>query len=337
MSKRSESRRTESRRMNALNKKTPKHKSKKFIALLIVFGVVFFAFGIVLGSLYYMASGLTTTDLPTDNVSLGISETAENDSGVINIALFGVDARDDSDSGRSDAIIVLSVDNDHGAIKMTSILRDSKVTIEGHGETKLNHAYAYGGATLAIKTLNQTYDLDIKEYVTVNFSQLAEIVDSVDGITLSLTEAEVASANGNLATDAPDAEAISGSGKMVLNGDQAVAFSRIRDIDSDNARTDRQQQVLSQILAKVKSMPKTEYPGFIRKFLTIVETSLDYADLIGISPIMLTSDLQFVQNTIPDEAYEGLSGGIASDGVWYWNYDLDEAADRLHSIIYESE
>ena len=337
MSKRSESRRTESRRMNSLNKKKPKRKSKKFIALLVVFGVVFFAFGIVLGSLYYMASGLTTTDLPTDNVSLGISDTAENDNNVINIALFGVDARDDSDSGRSDAIIILSVDNEHGAIKMTSILRDSKVTIEGHGETKLNHAYAYGGPTLAIKTLNQTYDLDIKEYVTVNFNQLAQIVDSVGGITLSLTEAEVASANGNLASDAPDAEAISGSGKMVLDGDQAVAFSRIRDIDSDNARTDRQQQVLSQILSKVKSMPKTDYPKFIREFLSIVETSLDYADLIGISPIMLKSDLQFVQNTIPDEAYEGLNGGIASDGVWYWNYDLDEAADRLHSIIYESE
>lgn len=313
-----------------------KHR-KGFVILCVVFIILFFTCGIVLGTAYYILGGLTTTKIPKDNKSLGISTEAKSNNDIINIALFGVDSRENDDEGRSDAMIILTVDNKHDKIKMTSLLRDSRVAIDGYGHTKLNHAYAYGGPTLAIKTINQNFDTDIKEYATVNFGQLANIVDAVGGVTLTLTAAEVQSANGNLQVDAPDSPLITGSGQMELTGDQAVAYARIRDIDTDNARAGRQQLVLSQILEKVKGMSKTEYPVFIHKFLSTVETSLDYADLIGISPIMLNSNLQFEQNTIPDAQYENLSGGTASDGVWYWTYDLGEAADRLHTIIYEDE
>lgn len=321
----------EKRRYEKMRRKT---KRRILIVILLIF---LFLIGFGAGAFFYVFGNLTTTDLPSDNQSLGVSQEAEeagSGSGVTNIALFGVDARDNSDSGRSDAIMVMSVNQDQAAIKMISILRDSKVVVDGYGETKINHAYAYGGPTLAIKTINQNFNLDIKEYVTVNFSQLADIVDAVGGVTLTLTSAEVNSANDNLATDAPSSPRITGSGEMLLNGDQAVAYARIRNIDSDNARADRQKLVLSAILNRVKEMPASDYPSFIREFLATVETSLGYTDLIGLSPIMLKGNLTMEQYNVPDES-DNPWGGTHTDGVWYWIYDLDAAADRIHGIIYQ--
>ncbi len=313
-----------------------KKKNGWFIFFTVLVVAVFFTTGVVFGSLYYVVSGLTTTDLPKDDVSLGISEAVEKDSDIVNIALFGVDARDNSDSGRSDAIIVLSVGSATGQIKMTSILRDSRVLVDGHGETKLNHAYAYGGPTLAVKTLNQNYRLDIKEYVTVNFNQLSKIINAVDGVTLTLNKSEVEMANALAVQHFPGTPTISSSGEVILTGEQAVSYSRIRKIDTDNARASRQQKVLSAILVKIKGMPKTDYPRFIRELLNSAETSLSYSEILALSPIALTN-FTIEQYTIPDAQYEtDLRGGIAGDGVWYYTYDLDKAAKRIHSIIYDN-
>ncbi len=307
-------------------------KKKKKIVIWVILAVLLLVFGAVCGGFYYMSAGLTVMDLPEDNDSLGISESDETEDDIVNIALFGIDTREDDNSGRSDAIMILTIDRSAGKIIMTSILRDSKVPVEGYGDMKINAAYVYGGPALAIKTINQNFALDIKEYVTVNFNQLAEIVDAVGGVTLTLTSEEVAAVNTSLAM-----EAIDGSGEMLLNGKEAVAFSRIRKIDSDIARADRQQQVLNAILSQLESMPKTEYPGFIRQFLSTVETSLDYSDLIGLSMIMLARDLTISKNIVPSAEYEQPWGGIADDGAWYWIYDLDAAAERIHTIIYGSE
>ncbi len=310
--------------------KEAKKQKKRRPLLITVLSIAGLAVLLVIGGFYYLFSGLTITTLPSDDESLGISEQANSAAGIENIALFGVDARDGSDSGRSDAIIILSVDKKNNEIKMTSILRDSKVPIEGHGETKINHAYAYGGPGLAIKTLNQNFRLDIKEYVTVNFEQMADLVDAVGSVTIPLSGPEVSAVNEILGR-----KALSGKGEMALNGEEAVAYARIRSIDSDNARAGRQQNVLNAILTEVKSMPKSEYPRFIRGFLSTAETSLNYGQLLALSPVML-GNLNIVQNTIPDPAHENPRGGIGGDCVWYWTYDLDAAADRLHTIVYGS-
>lgn len=317
-----------------MNKK--RRRKGRIVALVILF-ICLFIIGFSGGAFFYVFGGLNTTDMPDDNDSLGISSEADqaNTGGVTNIALFGVDTRGNDDSGRSDAIMILSVNNDAAEINMVSILRDSKVAIEGHGVTKINHAYAYGGAPLAVKTLNQNFDLDIKNYVTVNFNQLSQIVDAVGGVYLTLTDAEVQSANHNMEDSFPSEPRISGSGEMLLTGPQAVSFARIRNIDSDNARADRQQQVLKAIFTKIQTMSKADYPSFIREFLKITETSLGFGDLLSLSPIMLKGNLSFNQYVVPDE-HENPWGGTDTDGVWYWKYDLDAAAQRIHSIIYNN-
>ena len=301
--------------------------------LIVVLVLCAAAFGVMV----YLFGGMNTVDFTESESDLGVEETV-GDSDITNIALFGVDTRDYSkDTGLSDAIIVLTVDEGNGVIKMTSILRDSKVPIEGHGEKKINHAYAYGGPTLAVKTLNQNFHLDIKEYVTVNFSQLADIVDAVDGVTLELTPAEVSSANEMVREYFPGDPLIQGSGEVTLTGTQALSYSRIRHLDSDNMRASRQQNVLNAVFEKIKNMPKSEYPALIREFLSIVETSLDTSDLLSLSSIAVKG-FTIENYTIPDAAYEtDLWGGIDSTGAWVWEYDIENAADRLHRIIYGEE
>ena len=109
--------------------------------------------------------------------------------GVKNIAMFGVDSRDGENEGRSDAIMVLSIDSRTHTLKMASFMRDSNVYIDGYGYDKLTHAYAYGGPELAVRTLNQNFQLDITDYITVNFYDMTEIVEAFGGVELELTGA----------------------------------------------------------------------------------------------------------------------------------------------------
>ncbi len=313
------------------NRKRQNRILKTIMIILLIVLMMSIAAG---GAFFYLFGNLNTVSFTNDDEELGVREEVSV-GGITNIALFGVDTRDTSaDSGRSDTIIILTLDQDKNIIKMTSILRDSKVSIDGHGENKINAAYAYGGPALAIKTLNETFNLDIKEYITVNFSQLATIINAVGGVTLTLSQAEVDMANALALQYFPGTTTIAAAGEVNLTGEQAVSYSRIRKIDSDNARATRQQKVLSAAFGKIKSMSKTDYPHFIRQFLGTAETSLSYSEILGLSPIALT-DFSIEQYTVPDATYEtDLWGGIDSDGVWYYIYNLDEAAKRIHTAIY---
>lgn len=307
----------------------PGKKSRRRKRPLVILAVFVLLFG---GFWFYTMGGLNSHPFPKDDASLGIS--SKGKVGITNIAFFGVDTRDDTDTGRSDAMMILTVDTVGGNMKMTSLLRDSKVPIEGHGETKLNHAYAYGGPELAVKTINQVYHTDIREFVTVNFNQLAAIVDAVGGVTLDVSDAEQTTINQMLDEDIPGSPHLESSGTVVLDGNQAICYSRIRKLDSDNARTDRQQEVLNGIFASVKGMGVLQYPVFVHKFFAITDTSLGSLDVLKLSPIMFRN-FEIERYTIPDIQYEtDLSGHKDSDGLWYWHYNLENAANRLHTIIY---
>lgn len=266
---------------------------------------------------------------------LSVNEELAN-TGIVNIALFGVDtgAEGQTAGTRSDAIIILTIDEKNAAVKMTSILRDSKVPIEGVGEKNINQAYDIGGPTLAIKTLNQNFDLDIREYVTVDFSQLAAIVDAVGGVNVTIYPPEVGYINATIREHYPDEPKVQHSGDVTLTGPQALAYSRIRGMDSDTIRAARQHHVIDALLQKIQEMPKSDYPAFIRKILGMVETSLSYSDLIGLSSFAVNG-FTIEENTIPLPEYEtDLWGGVDEDNWWVWLYDIDHATERLHHIIY---
>ena len=150
-----------------------------------------------------------------------------------NIAIFGIDSWGNYESGdRSDCIMMASLNETTGEIKLISVYRDTYVQIEGHGFDKINHAYQFGSAQLALKTLNTNLDLNIKEFVTVNFDAVAEAIDLLGGVEIEVDKDELKYINGYIKDvskiTGKKSKSIAKTGKQLLNGVQAVSYSRIR-------------------------------------------------------------------------------------------------------------
>ena len=377
MSSYSSSKEYKKRRKNRRGRKVAKSLFGVLCVLMILLGT---------GSMYIsteLIGDLTTTTITKDKDALGIQESAILDNSIKNIALFGLDSRTSEFKGQSDVIMILTVDNRHHSIKMTSIMRDTRVPIEGQGfeqyidgwDTKINAAYAYGGPELAIRTLNQHFGLDIEDYVTINFVNMAAIVDAFGGVELEVTGEEMAQVNLNLtnltlevqvqqerdlaagmyndlyypeitkedyfkdAYGSPDFNSTSfQGGKYLLNGNQAVAYGRIRNLGSDYVRVARQQKVFAALVQRLKNISFTEYPGLIKQMMPYCETNLSLDDIIGMAPI-LTSSFDVQSITVPDVEYEtDLYDGPVEEGgeqVYYLIYDVTNAAQRVSAFIYE--
>lgn len=244
---------------------------------------------------------------------------------VTNFLLFGLDRVSSSDS-----IILLSVDDAHRKIKMISIPRDSYVRIPEWGTyAKLTYSYHWGGAQMAIGTINQNLSLNVKDYIAVDFGQLADIVDLVGGVEVELDWDEVyylRNEQDNLT-----------AGKCLLMGDAALVYSRIRKSNaSDNEikRTGRQRQVLTSLMQSVQRMPIGDYPGFIRSCLGMCTTSFSAEELMDIA-------LKAVQGGYTIESYALLEnvdywGGIfGEEQYFYCVYDLHRASDWIYRTVYE--
>ena len=163
---------------------------RRWLTLIVVAVVLFFGvragFGLITGLQY----NRDTESLRGADLAVG----DKGDSSVTNIALFGVDADNDG-TRRSDCMMVLSLDSGRGKVKITSLMRDSKVEIDGHGEAKLNHSYSYGGPALAIRTINQNFDLGIEHFVQVDFSQMANLIGALGGVEIDVKENEIKELN----------------------------------------------------------------------------------------------------------------------------------------------
>ena len=170
--------------------------------------------------------------------------------------------------------------------------------------------------------------MDITEYVTVNFDSLADIIDAVGGIDLEVSEAEREQINEYLLSG-PTLEE---SGMVHLTGPQAVSYSRIRKIDSDDMRTQRQRKVLSLLFEKALDISPLKYPSYIKKFAPIVETSLTNDEILRIASVGMKRGLKMEQASFPNDYIE--SGGERIDGMWYYVYDIEQASDMLHQFIY---
>ena len=340
---------------NSDYKKTRKAKKGRHRGIKIFISVLCVLLIIVGGGLLYVSNyllgGLTTNKITKDKDALGIASGVTSDPKVTNIALFGIDARGDDFTGRSDVIMICSVDEVHKKVKLTSVLRDSRVAmgdesdgydITGTGYDKINHAYYFGGPEFAIKVLNQNFNMDIQDYVTVNFYKMAEIVDAFGGIDIEISDAELEQININiiaLRNEEPesgvkDSDVMDQSGLVHLNGHQAVAYARIRDIDSDNVRAERQQIVLTAVMSKAKTMGVSEYPEMIRRISHLCETSMDFTKIMSFIPFVVGGfDVESI--VIPGE-YEGSDSGIMENEGWMWTYDTDIAATHIKEFVYET-
>jgi len=268
-------------------------KVLKVIGIIILILVILLA-TVIAGAYIYIRQKFAKTQIVEINKEeLNISEEVEeNLEEYRNIAIYGIDSRGvNYETGdRSDCIIIASLNNITGEIKLISVYRDTYVEIEGYGLDKINHAYSYGSAQLALKTLNRNLDLNIKEFVAVNFEAVAEAVDELGGIEINIeTKEEMNYLNGYIAETSrvtgKQTEMVTTTGKQTLDGVQAVSYSRIRYTEGgDYKRTERMRTVIAAMLEKLKTKSIGEIDRFIDNMLPMVHTNITANDMISLLP-----------------------------------------------------
>ncbi|MDO5539254.1 MAG: LCP family protein [Eubacteriales bacterium] len=271
------------------------------------------------------------------NDSIDAAERDQMD-GFTDIALFGVDSREgDLESGtNSDTIMICSINKKTGEIKLVSVYRDTYLDMTDGRYSKCNSAYATGGAQQAISMLNKNLDLNISDYVTVNFQAVVDIIDMVGGVDITLTEGEVEYLNGYLVEGRQmlgrDCEDVPGPGLQHLNGMQALAYSRIRYIGLDFERTERQRTVLEQVFGKVKSSDLLEMNKMIDTILPEVSTSLSMTELLGLAAKAGSYSMGENQGFPFDLTMMDISAGDCVVPV-----NLAANVSQLHSFLYGTE
>lgn len=298
------------------------------IALWII-GIILGVFIIGIGGVYIYGNYMfnKVEKIEVDKNDVGITEEVEEklspySNSIINIALFGVDSADVS-TGRSDSIIIATIDTIHKKLKLTSVMRDSYVNISGIGNDKINHAYAFGGPQLAIKTLNENFNLNIEDFVAVNFDSLPKIIDMIGGVTVDITSEEVSHIPG-----------ISSAGTYNLNGAQALSYSRIRyATGGDYVRTERQRTILTKIFEKILTINPMKYPSLLNEVLPMVQTSLDYSKILELG----TEVLKMGVTTLEQERFplDGYCQGEMINGVYYLTFNKALTVEQLHNYIFE--
>ncbi len=277
-----------------------------------------------------------------DKDSITVMTLTEEKESYRNIVLFGVDSRDKVllKGTRSDTMIIASINEKTHEVKLVSLYRDTFLNVGEDKYNKANVAYAYGGPDRAVEMLNQNFDLDISDYVTIGFSGLIDAVDAVGGITLTLTESEVGYLNSYQLCMAEELgreyTPVEHAGEQLLNGMQATAYCRIRYTTGDDfKRTQRQRDVLICLLEKIKTMSLAELTVAIDAVLPKVATSLDITDILELAAT--AGEYSIVENTGVPFKEERVNAFVGKKGSCIVPYDLEENAIQLHQFLFHDE
>lgn len=221
----------------------------------------------------------------------------ERVAGMHSILLIGIDARPGEKTGRSDTMIIVTVDPEKNTIKMTSIMRDLYVEIPGHSGNRINAAYVKGGPELLMKTIEKNFGVQIDNYIAVNFSMLGKLIDSIGGLDITVESdyykdrinAVIKMDNKVLGIDINDG-LLSGSGEQHMTGKQAQAYARYRygTKDGDFGRTVRQREVVMKIFEKLCEKNLLELIDLAINNMEYVYTNLSASDLTSYAPLMLS-------------------------------------------------
>lgn len=309
-----------------MKRRTKNSKIKNSKIKYIILALILVILGLIGASTYYINSKINKVqkvEVNKDNLSIDKAQ-VEKEKHIKNIALFGIDAPKGK-AGRSDAIMILTLDEEHKVMKLTSIMRDSYVDIPGHGDDKITHAYAFGGPELAMKTLNENFKVNVEDFMAVNFTSLPEIIDKLGGVKINIIPEEVHHIPG-----------ITSPGEQVLNGAEALAYSRIRyATGGDYKRTERQRVVLEAVFEKLKSTPTKEYQSLIDDFLPYVETNMSSMDMIKLA----TDVAPLVKGNLETARFplDGYCDGKMINGVWYLVYDRQATLNQIQEYIYDNK
>ncbi len=318
------------KKKKGLRKWMKKHKAASAIIILFLICILTVAglFGSIVWSLNHDSVGIVDPDDvdPTAD-EVQIAREDQKDQDVVNILLVGSDTRDpDAELGRSDTMMLVSFNKAEGKATVISFLRDTLIDIDGYGMSKLGHTFAYGGVGLTINTLNKQFDLDIQDYIIINFENLVEIIDGLGGIQVNLTEEE---AEYYRQTGMPDIQ----SGWVTLTGSQALAHARNRSLDNDFGRTSRQRSVLYGIYNKVmENKNPADILPLIKFCMTQVSTNMGVTELYSLATdVMGVEHLKTQQAAVPrDGAYEF----DTYDSMSVLTIDLEANKEYIKELLY---
>lgn len=328
-------------------------RAKKKQKRIILFMVEILVLAVLVAILYTVlkTGNIQKITVNEDNITTELNENVVNNEalkGYRNIALFGVDSRDgDLGKGtRSDTIIIASINEDTGDIKLCSVYRDTYMNLSNDSYNKCNSAYAKGGPEQAIIMLNMNLDLNITDYVTVGFEGLTQTIDALGGVYIDVTEAEIPHLNNYqismvgtttdgktfTATEGKDYTAVSTPGYQKLNGLQATAYCRIRYIGDDFERARRQRDVLSAVMEQAKKASASDLNKILNKVLPNVATSLDVDEMVG----MLSNVAKYNivgKDGFPFESNRA-TGKVGGKGSCVIPNNLAENVALLHEFLF---
>ena len=319
-------------------KKTGKFIAKIFLGIFIAIIIVvltafisaYFFFKNKIGKINYI--NITSSDIYID-------ENVEDElSNYRNIALLGIDARKDTfgTGNRSDCIMILSLNQKTNDIKIISVYRDTYLDIDGYGLDKVTHAYSYGGPQLALSTLNKNLDLNITEFVAINFDTVRTTVDCVNGVTIKIDSQEVKyinnyinSLNKQFGTSSSN---ITTPGTYTLDGVQALAYSRIRYTDGgDYKRTERMRDVLMAVFNKAKTMKVSELNKLLDTILPHVSTNINQNEIMNMIPKIISF------NVTNNFGWPYNTKGITKDRWYGVPVDLESNVSQLHKDLFDEK
>lgn len=312
-----------------------------------------FSKSLIIGILILVVSGVLINTLFLSNVNAGLTRNFNaygiskkaaafaKDHKIVNIAVFGVDAREDVDGARTDTIMIATADYENNKIKVSSLMRDTYVYInEKYKFDKLNSAYAYGGADLALKTINQNFDTAITDFITIDFDAMVTMVNAVGGVTIEIesydelewVNAYLDDVNEKVKTGTPHLDDI---GSQLVDGSQALAYCRVRYVgDGDFDRTLRQRIVFEQALSKALNLKAFEQFTLLRESLPYIETSLSTLEFIkyGINFMMMPSR-EIAQSRFPVDDFMLLD--YLGDVSYIVPNELTDNIKALYQFVYE--
>lgn len=281
--------------------------------------------------------------IPTFNVDGLYKNKIKENEMVENILLIGLDGTNDKLPKRSDTMIILTIDKLNKSLKLTSLVRDTLVKIPGRGEEKLTHAYAYGKEPLLIQTINENFNLNIKDYAVVNFKSFIDIVDIVGGVDVNISQVEINHLNEVIKdcysvnhNDDNNIEYIKSSGNHNLNGYQTLAYARIRKLDTIYKRDERQRTILSNIAHKLAHVSISKYPQIAKSILRHVKVNIAFNKIINLAFIsheLANYDINQLEFPISEYREEGR---IGEKGAYVVKWDKNKNIELLHQFIYNN-
>lgn len=262
--------------------------------------------------------------------------------GVTNILLIGSDTRSELGKekyGRSDTMMIATIDNNHKCLKLTSLMRDMDVAIPGFGKHKFNASYAFGGPELLYKTIAQNFGVRLDGYAEVDFKAFKDMVNEIGGVEVELTPEEAQYLNTTNYINGKKNRNVK-AGWNTMNGAQALGYCRIRKVANikgtanDQGRTERQRMVMSSVFAKIKTMPMSKWQGLIDAILPNVTTDMSNKNIFNYATTVVMMGTTKVHSCqIPVEGH--YTNGLSPTDGKVLDINLQDNKNLLHEFIFD--